>query len=311
MHKSLLIVILASLVSACSRDVTPVVTGGTLETTTDPADSAPSATPPREVELRDYPVVPVVSGRAREIFRAGEARGRNARVFTKVGDCVTDSPDYLIPFGTGDYDLGEYGYLQEIIDYYSAITVREVEGQAVNSFSNPSLAAASGFTSAGPLDPTWANPHWCLDGESPLTCEYRLSNPSLALIMFGTNDVQFVEAGKFEQYMRAIVEETMASGIVPVLSTFPPQPTALEQVEAYNRIIIRIAVDHDVPLVNLWLALQDTPGYGVDAEHVTSLTVPADGCAACFTEGHMEAGITVHNMITLMALNEIWHALFE
>lgn len=306
MQKRLLIGLLILLVSACSR--APVAESVT------PAPAAPTEfdlSTLDQIDLHDYPIMPVVSERAREIYQAGQARGRNPHVFSKVGDCMTVAPDFLIPFSTGSYDLGEYGYLQETIDYFALVAVREVDGQEVDSFSNPSLTAASGFTSAGALDSTWSDPAWCQGGESPLACEYRVSNPSLALIMFGTNDVFYVEADRFDLYMRRIVEETIEAGIVPVVSTFPPRLDRLEETEIFNRMIVRIAADYDVPLVNLWLAMQDVPNYGVNPEEMTRLTLPEDGCAACFTEENLATGITTHNFITLTALYEIRQALTE
>jgi hypothetical protein len=306
LRKRLLIGILALLVSACSR--TPDVE---TETPQPPTPTPFDLSALDAIDLHDYPIIPVVSERAREIYRAGQAQGRNPHVFSKVGDCMTVAPDFLTPFSTGSYELGEYGYLQETIDYFTLAPVREVDGQEVDSFSNPSLTAASGFTSAGALDSTWANPEWCQGGESPLLCEYRASNPSLALIMFGTNDVFYVEADRFDLYMRTIVEETIDAGVVPILSTFPPRLDRLEETETFNRIVVRIALDYDVPLVNLWLAMQDVPNYGVAPDEVTRLTLPEDGCAACFTAENLTTGITTHNLITLMALDEVRQALAE
>ena len=264
-----------------------------------------------EIDLSAYPVMPVVSERAREIYRVGLAQGRNPRVFSRVGDCMTAAADFLTPFGAGDYNLSDYGDLQETVDYFSQITIREIEGQAVNSFSNPSLAAADGLTSAGALDSLWANPAWCRAGESPLACEYRVSNPSLALIMFGTNDSFFVEPDRFDLYMRTIVEETIEVNVVPILVTFPTRLDRPEESETFNRIVVRIATDYDVPLVNLWLALQELPNGGVNPEEVTHLTIPADGCAACLTEENLASGLTLHNAIAVMALDEVRRALAE
>ncbi|MBN1310828.1 MAG: SGNH/GDSL hydrolase family protein [Anaerolineae bacterium] len=273
-----------------------------------PNPTEATAASPVEPNLHDYPITPMVSLRAHEIYVDGQSRGRNPHVFAKIGDCMTDSPNYLVPFSTGSYDLGDHVHLQETIDWFAAVTVREVDGRPVDSFSTTSMAAGSGFTSSGPLDPIWANPNWCRHGESPLACEYRIVNPSLALIMFGTSDVTSIKIDKFEGYLRTMIEETIDAGIVPILSTFPPRPDYPENSQTYNQIVVQLATDYDIPLVNLWLALQDVPGYGVDPEHPNQLTLPEDGCAACLTNEHMDAGITVHNMTTLLALYEVTQA---
>lgn len=309
MRRFLMIAVLGLLVSACSSATPTATTPPVTETPATPVETEVAASPAVEIDVRGYPISPLISARTLEIFRDGRQRGRNPHVFSKIGDCMTASPHFLIPFGTDAYDLGDYADLQETIDWFRTVTVREVDGQAVDSFANPSIAATDGFTSASPLDSTWADPKWCQPGESSLKCEYRVSNPSLALIMFGTSDVYSIEIDKYERYLRSIVEETIGEGIVPVLSTFPPRPDYPAESEAYNRIVARIAADYDIPLVNLWLALQDKPGYGVDPEHPNKLTLPEDGCAACFTAGHLDAGITVHNMVILTALDEIRQAL--
>ncbi|MBN1429736.1 MAG: SGNH/GDSL hydrolase family protein [Anaerolineae bacterium] len=305
MQRFLTVTVFALLVSACGH-ATPEHVESTATATLNPPRPTEGATLlPAAIEIHNFPVIPAISEYAREIFLDGQARGRNAQVFAKVGDCMTDSPNYLIPFSTGQYDLDNQDHLQATIDWFKAVTVRDVDGQPVDSFSTPSMAAGSGFTSAGPLDPTWANPNWCQSGESPLVCEYRITNPSLALIMFGTSDVYSIQPDKFEHYLRTMIEETIDGGIVPILSTFPPRPDYPEDSIIYNEIVVQLAVDYDIPLVNLWLALQDVPGYGVDPEHPNRLTLPEDGCAACFTPDHMDAGITVHNMTTLMVLHEV------
>jgi hypothetical protein len=265
-----------------------------------PVDSKP---------LADYPVLPEISDHAKELYQAAIAAGRNPQVFSKVGNCMTASPDYLAPVSNGSkVDLGEYASLQPTIDYFQAVTVREEEGVNLDSFSVPSQSAASGFTAAGPLDPIWSNPKYCQSGETPLACEYRINNPSMVLILFGTNDVQYLEADAFEGYMRDMIDATIAANVVPVLITFPPLPDRLDKTEQYNLILARLAVEYDIPLVNLWKALVDKPGYGVDPEHFTKLTTPADGCAVCFTETNLESGIATENLVMLQTLDTLRQA---
>jgi hypothetical protein len=240
-----------------------------------------------------------------EVYAQGVARGRNSGIFTKVGDCMSASPDFLYPYANGTYDLGEYGQLQEVIDHFELATVREVEGRQVNSFSNPSLAVAYGFNSAGPLDPIWADPEFCESGESSLTCELRISNAAFVLIMLGTNDMHFPK-DRFKGYLEQIVGEALDTGVVPILITFPPRSDNLDKSEEYNGIVIEVAQEQQIPLANLWRALQDKPNYGVEPDQPTTLSVPPDGCTTCFTEENLQAGATVRNWVALMALYEVW-----
>jgi hypothetical protein len=261
-----------------------------------------------DIALEDYPVLPVLTDRARAIFEAGQAAGNNPRVFSKIGDCMTASAHFMAPFGAGDYDLGDYGDLQPVVDYFAGTPARG-EGFTEDSFANPGLSTASGFNAASVLDPTWADPNWCRANESPLACEYRASRPAFALVMFGTNDVFYTEAEQFDYYLRSVVLETISHNVVPVLNTFPVRPEFPDKSVLFNQIIIRVAQDYDLPLINLWLALQDVPNQGVDTTQTIHLTWPEDERTGVFTEDRLETGYTFRNLITLQSFDVLLRGL--
>src|SRR5262245_47906701 len=126
------------------------------------------------LKLDDYPIIPAISATARAIYAAGLAAGNNPRVFSKLGDCMTENPHFLVTFAEGQYDLGPYADLQAVIDHYSGVPARSGDW-TLDSFATVGLAAAAGFNIAGPLDATWANPQWCQGGESPAACEFRVA----------------------------------------------------------------------------------------------------------------------------------------
>ena len=254
-----------------------------------------------DIVVEDYPVLPEVTDYARVIYAQGVENGLNPQVFSKVGDCMTaTTPYFLGPFGSDGYDLGEYGALQDVIDYFS-IPARG-DGFDLNSFANPGLGTATGFNTASVLDSIWADPSWCNANESPLSCEYRVSQPAFSLIMFGTNDVMFFEPGYFDYYLRTIVLETINDGIVPVLYTFPTRPEFPDKTYQFNQIVIKISQDYDLPLVNLWAAIEDLPNHGVDTLEPTHLSVPDDLDTGILDAEHLQAGYTVRNLITLQTL---------
>ena len=76
------------------------------------------------IKLDDFPVVPTISATARAIYQAGLARGNNPRVFSKLGDCMTENPFFLVTFAQGKYDLGQYGDLQAVLDHYKGVPAR-------------------------------------------------------------------------------------------------------------------------------------------------------------------------------------------
>src|SRR5262249_2026777 len=89
------------------------------------------------------PILPQVDGAmiavARNTLARGKALGNNPRVFTKIGDCMTDYTYFLgeFGFGKGHYDLGPYTNLQGVIDYFSV----PVRNTPLNSFNIDSLAS--------------------------------------------------------------------------------------------------------------------------------------------------------------------------
>lgn len=265
------------------------------------------------IRLLDTPVVPVVSASARMIYQAGLARGNNPRVFSKLGDCMTETSYFLTPFSLGAYELGEYQHLRGVIEHFARTPARSAssDGWEQDSFATPSLAAASGFNVAGPLDPTWANPEWCQAGESPLACEYRVARPSIALIMFGTNDTTYTEPAAYDYYLRTIVLQTLERDILPVLSTFPTRPENPDKSLLLNQIVIRVASDYDIPLLNLNRALEPLPHHGVNPDDTLRLLAPPDERVDIFDEAHLQAGFTVRNLVTLQALAAVLAAVQE
>ncbi len=263
------------------------------------------------IDLDTIPVLPTVTETTRQIYTRGQAAGRNAHVLSKVGDCMTASTNFLMPFSiSGGYSLGAYAPLQWVIDYFGQLTPHgDDAGQSALSF--PGLATTTGFTTVSVQDPIWADPAVCGANESSLACEYRVSNPAYALIMFGTNDTTFFEAGSFNTYLRQIIDQTIAADIVPVLYTFPERPEFPEKSLLFNQIIVSIAQEYDLPLINLYRALADLPDKGINLADPIHLSSPIDDNAGNFTPENLERGYTLRNLITLQALDVLITGLTE
>jgi hypothetical protein len=155
------------------------------------------------------------------------------------------------------------------------------------------------------LDSLWANPEFCEPGETPLGCELRIMQPGIALIMFGTNDVFYLDAAQFDFFLRSIVVATLRGDALPVLSTFPQRPEFPDKSLLYNRVVVQIARDYDIPLINLWAALEPLPNQGVDPDETTHMSAPAGGAACHFIGENMAAGFTVRNLLTLQTLDAL------
>jgi hypothetical protein len=233
--------------------------------------------------------------RLREIFEEGRRRGMRSGIFSKVGDSITANGIFLAPFGSGDYFLGEFAYLQDVIDFFSQENAREG-----NSFVNDSLAARTSWRAEHVLDPAKIRPP-CEAGESPLECEYRIVQPAVAVILLGTNDAMAPD-GSFPESYRRIVVMTLDRGIIPILTTLPPMVG--KDVEPYNAIIRDLAMRSDVPWIDLYTVLAPLPHQGLTPDGIhLSWIKPAD-----FQPQYLKQGMTARNLLTLQALDTVWKA---
>jgi hypothetical protein len=249
---------------------------------------------PSLVRLHSAPLISEVSQTMREIYERGQALGNHSRVVTKVGDSLTADPLYLTPIRQTDYVLGPYDYLEETINYFGPSTAEN------------SLAARIGMTSLVLFDPMWANADLCEPTEIPLACEYRIRQPSISFIMFGPNDVMRMTDAIFARQMRQIVDETLARGIIPVLSTFSYHPDAelWWQSVNFNLALIDLASEYQIPLINLWAAARVLPEYGLDQDRIHMLH--SGFRYLKYDSGH-EAwyGVSLRNLLSIRMLDEI------
>ena len=249
-------------------------------------------------DLYAVPVISEVSTAMLGVYRYGQALGNHSAVISKVGDSVSTNPLYLNPISRADYDLGPYDFLEDTINYFGP------------SLNETSIASRIGMTTYVVFDPLWADKQQCEPGESPLHCEYRLMRPSIAMILFGPNDVRHMTDTEFDVQMRQLVDETLDLGIIPVLSTFSvdPDDELWWQSINFNLRLSEIATDYEVPLINFWAAARLLPEYGLDEDaiHVANSGFPN----LKYSTGH-EAwyGTSLQNLLAMVMLDELRHTL--
>jgi uncharacterized protein YraI len=256
---------------------------------------------PATVASIDLAAVPIVGGatsRARAIFYTGKDKGRNPNVLAKIGDCSTEHWYFLKSFAWGDYDLGAYSNLQGVIDHFGP------------SLAYDSQASHNGYNVNSVMNPDWADPGACLADESPMDCEYRINNPSVAIIMFGTSDLLSMSAYEFDFYLRDIVRITAEQGIIPILSTFPGNLGFPNHTILFNQIVVKIAWDNDIPLINLWLALESLPNHGLESDGF-HLDEPPDANACYLVGAYLQNGYPVRNLVTLQTLDAVWRGAMQ
>jgi hypothetical protein len=220
--------------------------------------------------LHATPTIGLPIEHTRSIYQRGIERGLQSDFLLSVGDCNSESHFYLrdllddTPPSEGvDVSYYENPAVQSTIATYSEAF--DFKGQSVNS----------GLNSLSVMDPFWANPDICPAGESPLSCDYRYTDPFAALIMFGANDINVLNSADYELALRDIIEFTLDREIIPILSTFTVRPIGDNAVYShgvrFNGVIIRLAQEYDIPLVNFWLAARELPDNGImsDNAHLT------------------------------------------
>ena len=237
----------------------------------------------------EYPYLSDISPRMVEIFRIGQAMGNRANVIAVVGDSNSQHPAFLKPFDWGNYNLGNYGYLQATIDFFRG------------SFAKDSPAAVGGFNTIKVLDPA-QSPPYC-NGEAPLICEYNQKRPSVALILLGTGDQHNWQS--FEANYRRIIEVSLSRGVIPVLITKGDDLECRDNNAPcgfINSKIAQLAAEYQAPLLNLRQVTQQLPNGGMTGDGFHYNFPPGDR-SAWFTAEYLQYGYNQRNLTALQALD--------
>jgi hypothetical protein len=282
-----------------------------------------AAAPATIAQVSAWPIVPVIDAslkaRLRVILADGAARGNRAGVFAKIGDSISESQAYLQGIACAEEDLGSDTALAPTITFFRATNFpadyTAVWCEVADSFSRSSVSAVSGWTAndaLAPLDPPrndCPTPY-----ESALRCELHLIRPAIALLMYGTNDLEAdADPALYQAALTQVVQETIAAGVIPVLSTIPPRlddPTMGARVETYNQAIVAVAQAQQIPLWNYWLALQDdtmiNQGLSEDGVHPNLYGGCAPECLPVnFTTEGLRYGYNQRNLTALQVLAKL------
>lgn len=207
---------------------------------------------------RQWPISSELSSRTLEILHnAVNNPALDLHTFSKVGDCQMTSGTFLGGFANGKYLIPDE--FKETVTWFSA------------SMANESVTAANGLGISSVLSPIFGLPagHMqCEQNETPLDCELRTRHPALVLISMGTNWKPNAELS-FENYLRIVVEHILETGALPILAT---KADNIEEDWKLNQVIAQVAYDFDLPLVNVWLSVQDLPNHGLESPKNIYLT---------------------------------------
>jgi len=236
--------------AATSIPLTADAATNTPEPTADLSTPTPDLRSPPE-EWQDWPVVPEITNRSREIFSAGQKNGVSISSFSKIGDCQNVKEAFL-----GIYDKeGRYFLREDETEWQT--TIDNFRG----FFDRDGEAIEQGLNVAAALSPLHANPDICAPSESPLECELRTANPAFAFVSFERWWPNETPPEVYEKYLRQVIEQIIENGTVPILVTKADNVEGNHQI---NLIIAKIAYEFGVPLYNWWRAAQFLPNKGLD-----------------------------------------------
>jgi hypothetical protein len=238
---------------------------------------------------KSMPIVPLVSAKMVEVYRAGLAAGHDPAHFSKIGDCQNITTYFLANFDNPKlFRLGtQYAVLQPTIDHFTG------------SWSRQSLAVKPGENVAAALSPLWADPKQCNAGETPIACEIRVYNPGIVTVSMEESWSGDIVA--YNKYLRQIVAYILSQNVVPILATRAELPGSSKSI---NETVARIAYDYQVPLWNFWAATNSLPSHGltVDGFHLTQAQDYFDDAAI------MQAGWPWRNLTALEAIDAVYRA---
>lgn len=219
-------------------------------------------------------------------------------VVIKVGASNTVNVGYLQCFAGNNVDLDGRTQLDAGLAFFRGGTV-----DGGSAFTRTSLAATIGWSAQAAItgDPT------------PLQQEIDAANPRYATVMFGTNDVGFMNPDLYGRSLMTIVDSLSMQGIVPILTTVPRRDDDASidaWVPRYNLLQRAIAQTRKVPLIDLHRELEPVTAHGLggDGVHLNSYTTSAGVRACVLNSAGLDFGQNVRNLATLETLDRAWRA---
>lgn len=254
---------------------------------------------------------PAVTGHLEKVAGRGERVGNHPGVFAKIGDSITASPSFLQALACRPPRLGAWGRLRGTMEFFGTTPVppgsEEAQCTVSNSYSRLGVAAVGGWRAADALLPRESIPE--CGGLPALRCELQILRPSVALIMFGTNDLEDFTAAQFRLDLARVVRLVSSAGTIPVISTIPPrarQPFS-QRVARFNAEIAALAENRALPLWNFWreLAAPGVPNQGLSEDGVHPSVICPPCTAIDFRPAGLRQGYALRNLGALRLLDRL------
>jgi hypothetical protein len=254
------------------------------------------------------PISEYVATAMRNIAKASSSP--DPRVFMKVGASGTVSKNLLYCFAGNSQpqysiELDGRDELQATIDYF-----RLGDAAGTTPFDRPTLAAKVGRTAK-----------WVIGGSpSPLQQEIATINPRIALVNYGTNDMQMGVTHRsamwpfFENFSK-LLDELVQQGIVPIITGLNPRSDSVsggQWVPTYNALVRGIAEARQLPFIHLYQATFGLPQMGLVSDGLHGNVYTSGGPQPCvFDATALQSNYNIRNLLTLQALAAVWPLLAD
>jgi hypothetical protein len=244
--------------------------------------------PPRYTDDRVHSPINGAVARNLEVIAMRSPQLKD-NVFAKIGDSITVATQFMACFAGESVDLGGREDLQSTLEHF-----KNTEAGGTTSYQRISKAAGVG----------WSADAVFLEEPSRLDQEITAITPRYAIVMFGSNDVAARSIFDFGRNLLDIVDRLAAQGVLPLMSTIPPNDenvTNQARVPRYNAVVRGIAQARLLPLMDLNREMLALPEHGLGADNLHP-NVFSGGACKLTPEGLM-FGYNVRNLLSLQALD--------
>ncbi|HEY3325351.1 MAG TPA: SGNH/GDSL hydrolase family protein [Planctomycetota bacterium] len=147
------------------------------------------------------------------------------------------------------------------------------------------------------------------DGLSKIKTILSAEKPEIAVIMYGTNDVnKGVALSEYQKNMAALVDACLDAGCVPILSTIPPILSKDAKVAEFNVAIQKLASEKKIPCTDFHAEIiARQPGTGWNGTLLGKNDVhPSGGKNLDFSEENLKVcGYALRNFVACKAMQEV------
>ncbi len=241
-----------------------------------------SETPSETAIVNDWmglPILPEPDESIRDIYLLGQSLGNDPHAFSIFGDCQARPGEFFGVFETDEELVASLPIeLQETVAHFQG------------SFNRESSTAQDGTTPGALLWDQWHRGQYgCGFGETPVDCELRVHRPSFVIIQIGSHF-----ESRNTEYLRRIINQLIAEGVVPILAT---KADNRELDHRVNRDMALLSAEFNLPLWNFWASLSDLSNRGL----YTRDDRPLQGDIYLTDEAQV-----IHRNTGLEALNIVW-----